>query len=192
MTRLSKILISILSKKLNFIEPIYDMGSRQQQGQEFFADVRPFFPNKEFIGVDYIDGLGVDKVMDIENLDLLDKSVGSIICMDVFEHTKKFWKATDEFKRVLKNNGLIFLLTCGAYPIHAFPNDYWRFTPQGIESLFEDFENKIIISGGKKTLPKVTGVIAFNAEYKIDKSLKDELIYICEEWGKEWKAGLED
>ena len=49
-----------------------------------------------------------------------------------------------EVKRVLRPDGA-FLISCPFYfHIHAYPGDYWRFTPQAIDMLLEEFPQRII------------------------------------------------
>lgn len=189
MTRLNRELIIILSKLLQFPEPICDMGSLQVSGQEGFADLRPFFPNKRFIGVDMRKGPGVDSVQNLESLNFEDNSIGSIICLDTFEHIKRFWKVSDEFYRILKPKGFLLLLTVGEFPIHEFPQDYWRFTPEGIRSLTERYKTNLLFSGGKVLLPKVVG--SFCSKTEIESSLQNILISLLKDWGTQWKGGLE-
>jgi hypothetical protein len=39
------------------------------------------------------------------------------------------------------------------FPIHNYPNDYWRFTPEGFKSLLKNF-NKVIVSAvGEENFP---------------------------------------
>ena len=44
--------VKVVADKLPILEPIYEFGSLQVPGQESFADLRPFFPGKEYIGCD--------------------------------------------------------------------------------------------------------------------------------------------
>ena len=35
------------------------------------------------------------------------------------------------------------------FPIHDYPHDYWRFTPEGFRSLLKEFEHSIVSSYGE-------------------------------------------
>lgn len=60
----------ICAETLPTIEPIYEFGSFRPQGQEILADMRSFFPNKKYIGTDMREGLGVDVILNLHNIDL--------------------------------------------------------------------------------------------------------------------------
>jgi len=45
-------------------------------------------------------------------------------------------------------NGKAFISTHGIWEIHKIPNDYWRFTPNGLNELFKEFSEVIIIPNG--------------------------------------------
>jgi SAM-dependent methyltransferase len=48
-------------------------------------------------------------------------------------------RAIDESFRVLKRGGWAIHTTCLMNPIHAAPNDFWRFTPGGLRYLFRAY-----------------------------------------------------
>ena len=58
-----------------------------------------------------------------------------ILCTQVLEHVKKPEKMFQEFKRLLKPGGKLFLSTNFIYQIHMAPDDYWRFTEYGLKYL---------------------------------------------------------
>ena len=85
---------------------------------------------------------------DICNLwNVEDNTYECIVCDQVLEHVKNPFNAVNEMRRVLKPEGLLFLTTVFMYPIHSHPSDYWRFTPDALELLCEDF-SKIVICDG--------------------------------------------
>ena len=69
-------------------EPIYEFGALQLPGLEEFADLRPFFRGKSYVGCDMREGRGVDKVLNLHNIDLPDESVGTVITLDTLEHVE--------------------------------------------------------------------------------------------------------
>lgn len=58
-----------------------------------------------------------------------------ILCTQVLEHLKEPEAAFEEFKRLLKPGGKVFLSTNFIYQIHMAPDDYWRFTEYGLKYL---------------------------------------------------------
>jgi hypothetical protein len=60
-----------------------------------------------------------------------------VIGCSVFEHIKRPWLASAEIGKVLRPGGKVFVQTHFAFPVHAYPYDYWRFTREALESLFD-------------------------------------------------------
>ena len=108
------------------------------------ADLRGLFPGKEYIGADMREGKGVDRVLDLHNIDLPDASKAAVISCDTFEHVEYPRRAIKEIHRILKPDGLVVLTSVMNFAIHAYPNDYWRFTPGGFRSLLNIFEQVFV------------------------------------------------
>jgi SAM-dependent methyltransferase len=60
-----------------------------------------------------------------------------ILCTQVLEHLREPQKVFEEFKRLLRPGGRLFLTTNFVYQIHMEPNDYFRFTEYGLRYLGE-------------------------------------------------------
>src|SRR5262245_84060 len=88
MRQIIKDYVELAARHLTFSEPIYEFGALQVEGQEGFANLRPFFSGREYIGTDMRPGLGVDRVLDLHKLDLPDNSVGSVLILDTLEHVE--------------------------------------------------------------------------------------------------------
>lgn len=63
---LVKQFVKIVAETMPITEPIFEFGSLQVSGQEGFADLRPLFPNKEYVGCDIREGPGVDHRLVLE------------------------------------------------------------------------------------------------------------------------------
>jgi SAM-dependent methyltransferase len=125
-------------------EPILEVGSYQVAGQEGLANLRALFAGKEYLGIDARPGPGVDQVADVQELPFADGTFGTVIAMSTFEHVPRFWRGFDEVRRVLRPAGA-FLVSCPFYfYIHSYPSDFWRFTPQALELLLEDFPSRLV------------------------------------------------
>jgi SAM-dependent methyltransferase len=145
-------------------DPILEIGSRRVPGQEGLADLRSLFTGREFCGLDLQPGPGVDLVADVEELPLPDASVGTVVALSTFEHVPRFWRAFEEIRRVLRPDGML-LVSCPFYfHIHEYPSDYWRFTPQALELLLEDYPSKVIGWHGPRTRPANVWAAACRAE----------------------------
>lgn len=69
-----------------------------------------------------------------------DNSFDFIYSMDTFEHIDRPWKASEEITRILKPNGIVFIVTLFAWRYHPDPIDYWRFSPHCLKFLFETLQ----------------------------------------------------
>lgn len=69
-----------------------------------------------------------------------DGSFDLIFSNDVFEHINRPWKAAGEITRLLRPGGVVITSTLFSWRYHPCPIDYWRYTPDCLEFLFEDLE----------------------------------------------------
>lgn len=83
---------------------------------------------------------GVDIVADAKSIPVPDDSVSRIISDNVLEHLPDPGSAVKEMKRILLSGGLVYISTPFLYPFHGSPNDYQRWTTEGIRELLKDFE----------------------------------------------------
>lgn len=67
-----------------------------------------------------------------------DASFDFIFSFDVFEHIDRPWLAAAETQRLLKPGGVTVHSTLFAWRYHPCPIDYWRYTAEGLKSLFPD------------------------------------------------------
>lgn len=82
------------------------------------------------------------------NLSFPDERFDLVLFDQVLEHVEgNPQDAIDEIYRVLKPGGLLICGTVLVYPIHAYPSDFWRFTPEGLKLLCSDF-SEIVEYGG--------------------------------------------
>jgi SAM-dependent methyltransferase len=138
-------LLASLTDKVPFPSPIYEFGSFRVPGQEHLPFVRDFFPGQRFVGCDARTGPGVDEIQDLHALDLPDGSVGTALLFDTIEHVREPWRAMAELHRCLRPGGLLILTSVWYFPIHAYPDDYWRFTASAFRSLMGDALHPIAV-----------------------------------------------
>lgn len=153
--------ISICQSTLSLIEPIYEHGALQVHDNAELEDLRALFPGSNYVGCDMRPGPGVDQVLNLHELDMLDASVGTAICMDTMEHVEYPRQAMKELYRTLMPNGVLIISSVMNFPIHGYPNDYWRFTPEGFRSLLKDFESSFVGYTGAEDFPQSIVAVAF-------------------------------
>jgi SAM-dependent methyltransferase len=93
-------------------------------------------PKWRYTGVDLEKGPGVDVVLNSPyRFPFASRSVDVIVSGQAFEHVEYFWMSWLEMIRVLKPGGLIFLIAPSRGPEHRYPQDCWRFYPDGYRAL---------------------------------------------------------
>jgi len=104
-------------------------------------------------------GPGVDVVLDLHHINLPSESVGSVLMLDTLEHVEFPRKAIEEAHRILKKDGVLIMSSVMNFRIHEYPHDYWRFTPEGFQSLLGLFASSFVGSAGEAKFPHtVVGV----------------------------------
>lgn len=145
-------------------EPIFEFGA-YQVGRSEEEDLRGLFPGVSYVGCDMRAGPGVDRVLDLHALALPDGAAGCAICLDTLEHVEHPRRAVDEMHRILQADGLLIISSVFEFPIHSYPDDYWRFTPSGFASLLKPFHHREIFSFGRSELsPQCVVAVAFKSE----------------------------
>lgn len=107
------------------------VGSYVVEGKE---DRRQLY--RDVLGVDMREGPGVDKVVDMEE----DCDLGKfehIECLSVLEHCRRPWLVAANIIRHLSPGGTLHVEAPFVWRIHAYPDDYYRFTTSAITSLFD-------------------------------------------------------
>lgn len=160
--------VQICGETLPVQEPVYEFGAMQVPGQEGFADLRPCFPNKKYVGADMAHGTGVDVILDLHNINLPSESIGTVVSCDTMEHVEFPRKALSEIYRILKPDGILIVSSVMLYHIHAAPNDYWRFTPEGFKSLLSQFPSVYVDWNGLEENPHTVVGVAMKTDYSFD------------------------
>jgi SAM-dependent methyltransferase len=94
-------------------------------------------PNWRLLGIDIEPALNVDLVVadPYDWTEITTATVDVVTCSEVFEHAEFFWITMLEIARVLKANGLAFITSPSAGPLHRFPVDCWRFYDDAFQAL---------------------------------------------------------
>lgn len=117
---------------------VLELGTRRVEGNPTTLRHEWVPHAAEYIGMDFQEGPDVDVVADVHSMSevLGEARFDAVISCSTFEHIQFPWIAVLEIARVLKPGGLVFVQTHHTYPIHGFPQDYWRFTEDGLATLF--------------------------------------------------------
>ncbi len=111
---------------------IIDIGAQNVNGS--IKDVMP--PHLNYIGVDFVQGKGVDVILDDPyKLPFDDASIDIVVSNSCLEHSEMFWLAFLEMLRVLRPNGLLYLNVPSNGDFHRYPVDCWRFYPDSGQAL---------------------------------------------------------
>lgn len=103
-----------------------------------------------YIGMDMMPDRNVDIVGDIEQgNDMLGQYAG-IICTEVFEHVRHWWKVVENISAMLADGAWALITTRSpGYPVHYHPEDHWRYTVEDMQAIFgtwiEDIWTQLII-----------------------------------------------
>ena len=152
--------------------PVLEVGSllpMTNGGYAFWAYNRNLVEKEtEWLGLDFQAGNNVDVVADIENETKLPSDYfQTVLCSEVMEHLYKPWDALKEMHRLLKKDGYILITTLFSFPIHGYPDDYWRYSPSCMERLMKDagFRDIKVLTAGNNTFALANDV-AGAFEYK--------------------------
>lgn len=138
-------------------DPIVEFGSLQveaDQDDDLRDLLRPH--GRELaLGTDYRPGPGVDRVEDLRGLTFADGELGTAVCLDTLEHCEDPWTAVREMHRVVRPDGGTCLIgSVMRFPIHAYPSDYFRFTPAGFAALLAPFDGVAVCGIGDPDFPQ--------------------------------------
>ena len=171
-----------VARTLDLPEPVVEIGALQVPGQEKYADLRPLFSGKAFIGCDMREGKGVDRIENLHQLGFADASVGTMVLLDTVEHVRYPFKAMAEVHRVLKPGGVVIMASVMLCPIHDYPSDYWRFTPAAFDALLEPFATRWVFSDRPKLFPRsiygvgVKGAMDAQTEKRVADAVQRDVI----------------
>lgn len=126
---------------------ILDIGSFDKTGDYNYGRIL----NEEkwtYQGLDLREGNNVDIIVeDPYNWEIEDESYDLIVSGQAFEHIEFFWLTLEEIKRILKPNGLFFLIVPSTGPVHRNPYDCYRFNEDSMKA-FAKYVNFQVIECG--------------------------------------------
>jgi len=98
----------------------------------------PFFAERasEYVGVDVVAHAAADLVGRVESIPVGDGEFDVVLCTQVLEHCDDPVQAVRELRRVTAPGGRVLASTHGVQWYHPSPEDYWRWTHEGLKRLF--------------------------------------------------------
>jgi hypothetical protein len=116
--------------------PVAEVGARRVSAS--WTGMAAHFPGQRYIGIDIHPGPNVDLVGDAHYLHVLtgEGALGATFSLSVLEHLRHPWLFAAAINRALRPGGLVFQSTHQTFPIHEEPNDFWRFSDEGLKVLF--------------------------------------------------------
>lgn len=91
--------------------------------------------HSNIINLDLKGGPNVDIIASADNIPLLDNSVCLVICQEMLEHVPVPLDVLLEIHRVLRKNGTLYLQVPWTIGYHGCPQDFWRFSRDGISQI---------------------------------------------------------
>ncbi len=171
--------------------PIWEFGSYHVLGQEHRGSTKECFP-QGVTGADLRAGPGVDRIEDLHALSLPSDSIGTALLIDTVEHVARPWRALEEVHRVLRPGGVVLLTSHMYFPIHAHPDDFWRFTKSGFAVLLQQYEDAYVESAGMSQLPHT--IIGVAAKSPAQPSVMEPLRSAVKNWTQQgatsWKERI--
>lgn len=144
-----------LTAALGLPDPVVEFGSMQVEAHQD-GDLRPLFAGRPFTGTDMREGPGVDRVEDLRGLSYADSSIGTALCLDTLEHCEDPPAACRELARVTAPGGVCVISSVMLFGIHGYPNDYFRFTPEGFRAMLAQGFGDVRVAGvGHPDIPTV-------------------------------------
>lgn len=163
--------------------------------------IKPY--TSEYVAFDMVPGENIDVVGDALHPPFPDGSFDTVLSTQTLEHVEKPWVVVSEIRRILKPGGVCLITAPFLIPYHADPYDFFRYTKQGMESLFRNEGFAIEESGRYGNTPIVvaemfhfahmshytqrTGIrqwfrdktmqILKGLAYKLDPSFKNDAVY---------------
>jgi SAM-dependent methyltransferase len=92
----------------------------------------------DLINLDIFPYAGVDIVADATALPIPDDTFDAVLCEFLLEHVPDPTKVVEEILRVLKPGGRAYIAIPFVYPFHACPNDFYRWSIEGLRYLLKN------------------------------------------------------
>jgi len=131
------------------------------------SEIRSILNKHKYMRLDIDPETKPDILGDARKIPLDSNSIDFVIAKSLFEHITEPWKSINEINRILKPNGILYFHMPFLLRVHASPNDYYRFTEDGLKYHLKKFNNvRIYPRGGYVTTLES---IIFTGTYFLDR-----------------------
>jgi len=129
-----------LNKK--FVEDLIDSFDENAKILNLGAGKQILRKNIVNIDIELFDN--IDIVGDANNIPIKENSFDCVITQALLEHVSNPDTVVNEIYRILKNGGCIYAEIPFLQPYHPSPNDFQRYTIDGIRNLFNKFKEQTV------------------------------------------------
>jgi len=102
----------------------------------------------EYVGIDLLDGPGVDVVLPVANLRdrFGDERFDVVISTEMLEHCHNWQEALYQMSHVLRQGGVLIITTRSpGFELHDYPVDYWRFSHEDFAEIFNPIGEVLLL-----------------------------------------------
>ncbi|MGY6129092.1 class I SAM-dependent methyltransferase (plasmid) [Paraburkholderia strydomiana] len=159
---------------------VLEIGSRARSGN---TNRHLVHPEVDYYGLDIAEGPNVDIVGDAHHLSrhVRGQIFDTIFSVSVFEHLLMPWMVALEMNKVLRIGGLAYIQSHHAFPLHDQPWDFWRFSKDAWNGLFNAHTGFEIVDTGRalrcRIAPETTAVA--HAQPGLDDGPGGHLLSAC-------------
>lgn len=120
--------------KDNNIEKLLDIGAKNSPYIDSLTKICD-----DYMTLDIDINTNPDICGDIHNINWEDNYFDVVVATEVLEHLHDPKLAINQINRILKPGGICILSVPFLYPYHPDPQDFYRYTIDGLYSLFQNF-----------------------------------------------------
>lgn len=119
-------------------DDVLEVGSRMTTPGAWWI-VNRDLAQGQWTGMDMQPGDGVDVVADLHALppEWVGRFSG-VVCSEVLEHVARPWLALPGLRAVMQPGAQLIVTVPFCFPLHAFPDDFYRYTEAGLRVLLGD------------------------------------------------------